>query len=506
MRKYSLICLLACFLVAACESEPPGESPPNILFIMSDDHTSQAWGIYGSVLDSVARTPSISRLRDEGAKLKHVFATNSICTPSRAAILTGQYSHRNGVYTLGDTLDPARKTVAGTFQDHGYQTALIGKWHLKSRPSGFDHYNVLPGQGRYHDPILRDSSSWTKGGQEYQGFVTDVITDLSLQWLNERPKDKPFLLMTHFKATHEPFNYPERYDTLYRDIRMPEPESLYNFYPDQTERTFEGQVLEILGGRFEQRPAVYSTDDFSLEGLAKKEARSKVYQKFVKDFLRSGAAIDENIGRLLDYLDRAGMAENTIVIYTADQGYFMGEHGLFDKRIMYEESMQMPFVIRYPGEIEAGTVNDDIILNTDFAPLLMDYAGITPPEKMQGRSFRANLAGETPDDWRQSMYYRYWMHQEHRPAHLGIRTRRYKLIYFYGQPLRDGYGESATEPAWEFYDLKKDPRELHNAYGNPQYRHQIDSLKSELWKLKDRLGDSDASYPSMQSLLNRNKK
>jgi arylsulfatase A-like enzyme len=495
--------MLLFFLVSACGTEESKKSPPNILFIMSDDHTSQAWGIYDSPLDGVVQTPNISRLRDEGAKLTNVFATNSICTPSRATILTGQYSHKNGVYTLADTLSPEKETLATLLQAKGYQTGLIGKWHLKSRPAGFDYYNVLPDQGRYHNPILRDSGNWEEGGKEYQGFSTDVITSQSLEWLKERKQDQPFMLLTHFKATHEPFNYPDRFDSLYKDTKMPEPKSLYDFYPEDTGRTFEGQVLEILGRRFEQNPSYYSSDSFSLEGLSRRETRSKIYQKFVKDFLRSGAAIDENIGRLLDYLDQQGLAENTIVIYTADQGYFMGEHGLFDKRMMYEESIKMPFVIRYPKEIDPGTTNEDIILNSDFAPLLLDYGGLSTPAQMQGRSFRTNIIGQTPDDWRDAMYYRYWMHQKHRPAHLGIRTERYKLIYLYGQPLRDIYEEEPTKPAWEFYDLQKDPKELQNRYGNPAYKQEIERLKSQLLKLKKQVGDSDQQYPEMQSLINK---
>ncbi len=468
---------------------------------MSDDHTSQAWGVYGSVLDSVIRAPNISRLRDEGALLMNVFATNSICTPSRATILTGQYSHRNGVYTLSDTLNPGRETIATLFQHNGYQTALIGKWHLKSQPSGFDYYNILPGQGRYQDPILRDSSNWPEG-KAYKGFSTDVITNESLKWLQQRDKDKPFMLMTHFKATHEPFNYPERFGTLYANTMMPEPESLYDFYPEKASRTFEGQILEILGKRFEDNPNIYSGTSFSLKGLSKEEARHKIYQKFVKDFLRSGAAIDENIGRLLAYLDEQNLLENTVVVYTADQGYFLGEHGLFDKRIMYKESIKMPFVIRYPKEINAGTKNNDLILNTDIGPLLLDYAGIDIPKSMQGRSFRHNLIGLTPPDWRTSMYYRYWMHQEHRPAHLGIRTKQFKLIYFYGQPLREVGGEPATKPTWEFYNLEKDPKELLNAYDDPAYKQEITRLKSELLQLKEEVGDNDEQYPVMKELLN----
>jgi len=475
------------------------KQPPNILFIMSDDHTSQAWGIYGSVLDAVAHTPHIKRLRSEGAQLMNVFATNSICVPSRATILTGEYSHRNGVYTLSDAIDPGRETVAKLMQRNGYQTAIFGKWHLKTQPQGFDAWNVLPGQGRYFDPVLRNSENWPEGAV-YEGFSSDVITDHSLAWLEQRDKEKPFFLMHHFKATHEPFNYPERFASLYEDVEMPEPESLMDFYPDKTSRTFQGQILEIMNDRFTNNPVRYLLDSFSTEGLTREDARRKVYQQFIKNFLRSGAAIDDNIGRVLDYLDKEGLRENTIVIYTADQGYFLGEHGLFDKRMMYEESIRMPFIVSYPPEIEPGSVNDDIITNVDFAPLFLDYAGIEVPAFMQGSSFRSNLQGETPSDWRQSFYYRYWTHETHRPAHLGVRTKDAKLIYFYGQPLREE-GGTANDPTWEFFDLKKDPKEINNVYNDPEYQDQIEALKKELLHLKEDVGDRDDQYPVMDTLL-----
>ncbi|MEM9328228.1 MAG: sulfatase-like hydrolase/transferase, partial [Bacteroidota bacterium] len=281
-------------------------TPPNILFIMSDDHTSQAWGIYGSVLDPVAHTPNIKRLRSEGAQLMNVFATNSICVPSRAAILTGTYSHFNEVYTLSDAIDTTRETVATMLQNVGYQTALFGKWHLKTEPQGFDAYNVLPGQGRYQNPVLRNARNWPDGST-YEGFSSDVIADQSLQWLATRERDKPFFLMTHFKATHEPFHYPERLSTLLEGVEIPEPESLLDFYPDKTSRTFEGQILEILGARFANNSPRYMHDTFSVEGLDADAARRAIYQEFAKTFLRSGAAIDENLGRILDYLDEEGL-------------------------------------------------------------------------------------------------------------------------------------------------------------------------------------------------------
>ena len=497
LLHYSLCWMVLALATMSCTEEK--KQPPNILFIMSDDHTSQSWGIYGSVLDEVAHTPNIKRLRSEGAQLMNVFATNSICVPSRAAILTGEYSHRNGVYTLSDAIDPDRETVAKLMQRNGYQTAIFGKWHLKTQPQGFDAWNVLPGQGRYFDPVLRNSENWPEG-EVYEGFSSDVITDQSLAWLEQRDKEKPFFLMHHFKATHEPFNYPERFASLYEDVEMPEPESLLDFYPDKTSRTFQGQILEIMNDRFTNNPERYLLDSFSTEGLTREEARRKVYQQFIKNFLRSGAAIDDNIGRVLDYLDKEGLRENTIVIYTADQGYFLGEHGLFDKRMMYEESIRMPFIVSYPPEIQPGSVNDDIITNVDFAPLFLDYAGIEVPEFMQGSSFRSNLRGETPSDWRQSFYYRYWTHETHRPAHLGVRTKDAKLIYFYGQPLREE-GVTANDPTWEFFDLKKDPKEINNVYDDPEYQDQIKTLKKELIRLKAEVGDSDEQYPAMDSLL-----
>ena len=316
--------------------------------------------------------------------------------------------------------------------------------------------------------------------------------------------------MTHFKATHEPFDYPERHKDLYKDQDIPEPASLYDFSPETTGRSFIGQKLENLGGRWEQATAkpdewwtTYPGMPFSLEGLDSLQARKKIYQKFVKDFMRCGAAIDDNIGRLLDYLEASGLAENTVVIYTADQGYFLGEHGFFDKRMIYEESLRMPFVIRYPKEINGGSRIDDIILNIDFPSLFADYAGIDNPSFTQGRSFRHNTSGQTPDDWRKSMYYRYWAHSPVRPGHFGIRNHRYKLAFFYGQHLDlDGTQKENTEPAWEFFDLEKDPMENHNAYSDPEYADLIKEMKKELVEQRAVLGDTDAGSPIMQEIMN----
>lgn len=508
LRAIAFLFLLLGFSCQTSSSEE--NARPNILFIMSDDHTSQAWGIYSGILANYVKNDNIKRLAEEGMTLDNVFCTNSICTPSRASIMTGQYSHQNGVYTLSEALEPDSMNIAKALQSAGYQTAIIGKWHLKKTPSGFDHFNVLPGQGRYHDPILKTRENWEEGGKVYPGFSSDVIGDLSLQWLENRNKEEPFFLMTHFKATHEPFDYPARHQSLHQDTELPEPASLYDFGPSYTGRSFDGQQLWRLGQRWVQdtervqegKKARYPGIPFSLEGLDSLEARKKTYQKFVKDFIRSGAAIDDNIGKILNYLAEEGLDKNTVVIYTADQGYFLGEHGFFDKRMIYEQALRMPFVIRYPGEIAPGSRNDDLILNLDFPSLFADYAQVELPNSFQGSSFRDNLNGQTPADWRKQLYYRYWLHQTNRPAHFGIRNERYKLAFFYGQPLeKPGAHQEATPPAWEFYDLQEDPEELTNAYREPKYQAKIQEMKAALLQLRTEVGDADAENPIMQAIL-----
>ncbi len=460
---------------------------PNILFIMADDHTSQAIGCYGLRLSAYAPTKHIDRIAAEGAILRNCFCTNSICVPSRASILTGQYSHVHGAKTLAGRLDPSADNVAKRLQAAGYQTALVGKWHLKDPPSGFDYYNVLRGQGRYHDPILFESGGdWQGGGRVHEGHSTDVITDRALDWLGQRrDADRPFMLMCHFKAVHEPFYSHDRYRDLYADRDLPEPEDL--LWPESPRgKRFEGWPLEILAQRYRRNPDQYAPPRLDVDGLDAEAARRATYQKFIKDYLRGVAGIDDNVGRLLAWLDESGHAKDTVVIYTADQGYFLGEHNLFDKRFMLEESLRMPFVVRYPREIEPGTDVRDIILNIDFAELLLDYAGAPVPTAMQGRSFRRNLRGRTPNDWRNAMYYHYWTHQKERPSHYGIRTDRYKLIYYYGL-VRMG---RQPDRCWELYDLQADPRELVNQYDNSQYQDIIATLKRRLQDLRSQCNDT----------------
>ena len=478
--------------------------------MMSDDHTSQAWGIYGGVLEKYAINQNIKRLAAEGVVLENAFCTNSICVPSRASILTGQYSHKNQVYTLTDALQPDQLNVAKILRKSGYQTALIGKWHLKKQPSGFDYFNVLPGQGRYNDPLLKDINNWedgNKGGKVYEGFSSDVIMDESIKWLDQRDKDKPFMLMTHFKATHEPFDYPDRFKNLFNGETLPEPESLLDFYPGKSGRTFEGQILEILTDRWTKATQTKSNRypglPFDTEGLDSIQIRKKTYQKFVKDFLRCAAAIDDNIGKMLDYLKEKNLSDNTVIIYTADQGYFLGEHGMMDKRMFLEESLRMPFVIKYSKEIPANKRINDIILNVDFPSLLLDYAGVSQPDSFQGKSFRSNLMFKTPSDWRKNMYYRYYAHAENRPSHMGIRTNQHKLIFYYGHPLglKGTYTKKTTPPAWEYYDLENDPMELSNQYNNIENKKIISQLKRDLLNLRTELGDKKTDSDELKNIL-----
>lgn len=506
-------------LYTDCKSDRPlqEDERPNILFIMSDDHTSQAWGIYGGILSDYVRNENIRRLASEGCVLENVFCTNSISVPSRASILTGAYSHKNGVYTLSDALYPEQDNIAKQMQAGGYQTALFGKWHLKKRPGGFDEFYVFHDQGEYFDPIMKNESNWVdddvqKAGDTIKGFSTDIVTELTINWIKNRNKDKPFVAFCHFKATHEPWDFPERFKHLYDNVEFPEPENLMEFGPSESGRTYPGQQLENMGARWETASkdpdswwCRYPELPFSTQGLDSIAARKKIYQKLIRDYLRCGAAIDDNIGRLLRFLDEEKLSENTIVIYVSDQGYFLGEHGFFDKRMMLEESLRMPFVIRYPREIPAGTRNSDIILNIDFAEMLADYTETMAPPGSQGKSFRPNLKGETPFDWRNEMYYRYWTQHLIRPAHMGIRDQRYKLIFIYGDKLdTKGSEDRISPPSWEFYDLRIDPYENKNQYDNPIYKEEIYRLKKDMLRLRREFGDIDSTSLRMTEIMDKN--
>jgi len=453
---------------------------------MSDDHSAAAIKCYGGHLSGVINTPNIDRIAAGGIRLNNCFCTNSICTPSRATILTGQYSHVNGVKNLGNPLDRDRQNVAKLLQQAGYQTAVIGKWHLKTEPSGFDYYNVLPGQGNYgvqNDVKLKEKGRpWqdgNKGGEVYEGYATDVITDVSLEWLKKRDKDKPVFLMCHHKAPHGLWEYNPKYEDLYKDIEFPEPATLWEDKSHRSEASRDaGRDILQLAGRMES--STWPTGQLDTTGMDDTRKIKAAYQKYLHDYMRCIASVDESVGRLLNYLDKQGLAGDTVAIYTSDQGMFLGEHEYYDKRWMFEDSLRMPFLVRYPGQIRPGSINNDIITNVDFAPFLLDCVRVATPSDMQGRSFRTNLAGKTPANWPTSMYYRYWMGASGVPAHYGVRTKRYKLIYYYESPS-----------GWELYDLEKDPLEINNVYDEPAYASVVSEMKAELTRLREHVGDTE---------------
>ena len=464
-------------------------SRPNILFIMSDDHASHAISSYGSRIN---QTPHLDRIADGGMILQNCFCVNSICTPSRANILTGKHSHLNGVKNIGDNFDGRRPNVAKMLQADGYQTAMVGKWHLghggNADPTGFDYWNVLPGQGLYHDPVMLEPH----GRTTHKGYATNIITDFSLEWLQHRDRDRPFFMMCHHKAPHRPWDSDEKHAHMFEDGDVPMPDNFFDDYANRSNAAKEAKMRVF--DHMTERDLKIDKLGPPPEGLSDKERANWNYQRYIKEYLRCVTSIDDNVGRMLDYLDEDSVADDTIVIYTSDQGFFLGDHGWYDKRFMYEESLRMPFLVRYPREIQPGSTSDAMALNIDFAETWLDYAGVPIPDDMQGTSLRPILNGETPDDWRTSMYYRYWMHLAHHyvAAHYGIRTDRYKLIYYYGEALgTTGSLDESKAPEWELFDLEKDPNEMCSVYDDPAYADVVTELTEELYRLKAEAGDDE---------------
>ena len=495
---------------------------PNFVFIMADDHAVNAISAYGS---SLINTKHIDRLASDGMCFTHCYTTNSLCAPSRAAILTGTYNHVNGVYTLKTKLSSMFPNFVKHLQRAGYSTGIIGKWHLgddkSSEPSGFDHFDVLLGQGDYYDSAFNLNGKLTKS----TGYVTDVITAKSVQWLETRDVSKPFFLMINHKAPHREWENHPKYDDEFRDnVRLPD--TFNDNYDNRAKAAGAAKIriredlkyddlglVQPEGGVEVGQPIkpgskerkIPDLKDSNIITLIDKKTGEKFefsdpehlaefkYQRYIKRYLRTVLSLDESVGNILDYLDDMGLARDTVVVYTSDQGFFLGEHGWFDKRFIYEESFQMPLIIRYPEKINGGGVCSDIVSNVDFAPTLLDIAGLPSPSYMQGRSFLKLLMGKTPPNWEQIAYHRYWMHkdlQHNVYAHYGVRDRRYKLIYWYNEGLGiPGATDEAEPPEWEFFDCVEDPLELINCYGDSRYSDEVSRMRALLDAKMSEIGD-----------------
>ena len=501
--------LILCLLTAlfGCSQTTKTQNPkpdrPNILFIFTDDHATQAISAYGSKIN---QTPNIDRIAKEGMLFQNSFCTNSICAPSRAVILTGKFSHLNGILDNRQRFDSTQQTFPKLLQKAGYETAMIGKWHLKTQPTGFDYWKVLPGQGHYYNPDFRTP----EGRIQTEGYVTDIVTDFSLDWLkNGRDPNKPFLLMSQHKAPHRVWAPGPDHLDMYADTQIPEPNTLFDDYATRASGA-KNQEMEIdrhmdmwydLFVRqdsansppnrrnaarrnynrmtAEQRAAWDAAFDpeneaFMAANLSGEELVRWKYQRYLKNYLRCIASVDDNIGRILDYLEESGLAENTIVVYSSDQGFYLGEHGWFDKRWMYEESLKMPLIVRWPGKVTPGSVNTDLVQNVDYAETFLEAAGVSIPQDMQGESLVPLLTGNTPDDWRNSIYYQYFefpgAHSV--PKHRGVRTQRHKLIHYY------------ELDEWELFDLQEDPQEMNNIYSDPEQQMGVIDMQQELARLR----------------------
>jgi arylsulfatase A-like enzyme len=470
---------------------------PNIIFIMSDDHASQAVGCYGGRLN---RTPGIDRIAREGVRFDNCFCTNGICAPSRAVILTGKHSHLNGVRDNAVAFDGSQSTFPKLLRAAGYETALLGKWHLKSDPTGFDYWNILPGQGDYYNPDLIEMGA----KKRVAGYVTDILTDIAVDFLEaRRAESQPFLLMLQHKAPHRNWQPAPRHMSMYDTTEFPEPPTLFDDYETRSRAAFEQEMTirehMTLDSDLKLGPPPERLDETQRAAWEKafgpkREAFHRAafsgqalvrwkYRRYLQDYLGCIAAVDESVGRVLDVLDKTGLAENTLVVYTSDQGFFLGEHGWFDKRFMYEEALRMPLLMRFPGRLEPGSANGDMVSNLDFAPTFLDVAGQGKPAPMQGRSFLPLLLGRRIAGWPESVYFHYYefpaVHMVKR--HYGVRTKRHKLIHFYHDI-----------DAWELYDLERDPNELRNVYGDPAYATVQRRLEAELSRLQGFYRDSEA--------------
>lgn len=492
---------VGCLLAMALASSAFAATRPNIIFIFSDDHAEHAISAYGSKVNT---TPHLDRLAADGARFTNSFVTNSICTPSRATLLTGQYSHLNGVPVF-NRFDGSRDTVAKHMQAGGYHTGMIGKWHLGSDPEGFDRWIVLPGQGQYWNPaFLTNGKRFT-----VEGHCTDITGDLGVEFLKTRPSNKPFFLMLHQKAPHRAWEPDERNKSLFQDRVIPEPDTLWDDYstrpaglPENKQtvaRHLTNRDLKFTPPTDLEGPALRAWNrtspmELTIEGqkLTGKALVKWKYQKYMRDYLACVQGVDDNVGKVLDYLDESGLSENTIVIYSSDNGWYLGDLGLYDKRFMYEPGLHVPLIARGPG-IKGGITPDQFVGNHDLAPTFLDLAGLPIPASMQGRSIAPLLQGKSPDDWRETFYYRYYHSPGHHntAAHYGVRTKTHKLIYYW------------DKNAYELFDLIKDPTEQTNLLHSPAnakkpaIKKLFTSLKAEIRRLqKEYRDDGQYAHPA----------
>ena len=497
-----LLCL------AAFSARGADRKQPNIVFVFSDDHAMMGIGAYGS---SFAKTPNLDRLAKDGMLFRHCLVTNSICGPSRATVLTGKYNHINGFPDNSSFFDNAQQTYPKLLQKAGYQTAVIGKWHLESDPTGFDHWMVLPGQGNYYNPDFLTA----KGKVQIKGYCTDVITDEALKWLKEgRDKDKPFMLCFWHKAPHREWSPGPKQLGMFDGVTIPEPATLFDNYENRASPARENDMTidktmalasdnKLVFADTEQKPGWYNRMDdgqralwdahygpeneaFRKANLQGKDLVRWKYQRYMKDYLSCIAAVDDGVGRVLAHLEEAGLAENTIVVYSSDQGFYLGEHGWFDKRWMYEESLHTPLIVKWPGVVRPGSESKDLVSTLDFAETFLDAAGVEIPADMQGRTFLPLLKGAKPADWRTAHYYHYYEYPQphHVAPHYGVRTDTgYKLIHYY------------KTDEWELFDLNKDPGEMKSLYAEADYASIRESLHLQIKELQVRYKDTDPTAP-----------
>lgn len=519
--KGIVVATLCVLMLGSCTQQRPEreeKSRPNIIVIMTDDHAKKAVSAYGSKL---VNTPNIDRIGKEGIRFNKAFVTNSLCGPSRAVILTGKYSHINGFRDNASTFDNTQPTFPKMLQRAGYYTAVVGKWHLITEPTGFDYWNIHIDQGSYYNPDMVEMGDTTR----VTGYATDIVTDLALATLDKRPADKPFMLMLHQKAPHRNWMPNFKHFGVFDDDTIPLPATFYDDYATRSRAAGE-QDMEIKNmflssdikvmlkpgekdpgsggsnqqfpgeriwagdyGRFnEEQRKMWDdyyrpiTEQFYKSELKGKELEEWMYQRYMKDYLACVMSVDENIGRVFEYLEKNNLLDNTMIIYTSDQGFFLGEHGWYDKRFMYEETMGTPLLIRYPLRVSGGLVSDEMVMNLDLTPTILESAGIEVPSDLQGKSLLPLMSKAPEKDWRSAVYYHYYEYPygwHNVKKHYGIRTDRYKLIHFYNDI-----------DEWELYDLQTDPGEINNIYNNPEHQSLVDSLKQELYKLKEHYADT----------------